>query len=603
MRETSRTGEPAIRPATGCGPNAGGAFSQHDYHHPAAGWGAARSVGRVLLKQRRADRRRARRLQDEPRGRRLRLPRLRLARRPARPAHGHLRERHQARHLGDDPEAGRRRDFFAAHTVSELPAWSDFALEDAGRLTEPMRYDAGERQIRARSRGTTPSRWSAGTCAASRARTRRPSTPRAGSSNEATFLYQLWARELGTNNLPDCSNMCHEASGRALHGRDRHRQGDVRPRRLGEGRLPDRHGRQRRLERAADADLAGRGVSPRRADRARQPADRGGRTPHDRPARHPARWRRSGRRRPARSTSSRGSPATWRCMRGVAKHLFEALATDPKAIDRAVHRALHRRVRRLPGAGRGDALGRDRAPVRRAGGEDPRGRRGLPQVAVGHHQLVPRRDPAGARASTRSARSSTCCCCAATSAARAPARARSAGTRTSRATAPAASTTGRPRSGSPAWTRPAASRSPRGARARHRRASIPAMMRGDVKVFVGMGGNFALAAPDTGLHVPGAAELRADRAGEHQAQPQPPRPRHGGADPALPRPDREGPRQGRPAGDHRRGLDEHGAPLLRHEGAALAAPALGAGDHRRHGRGDAARRRRRRGPTTPTTTT
>src|SRR5262249_13448795 len=34
--------------------------------------------------------------------------------------------------------------------------------------------------------------------------------------NEATFLYQLLARELGTNNLPDCSNMCHEATGRAL---------------------------------------------------------------------------------------------------------------------------------------------------------------------------------------------------------------------------------------------------------------------------------------------------------------------------------------------------------------------------------------------------
>ena len=35
-------------------------------------------------------------------------------------------------------------------------------------------------------------------------------------SNEATWLYQLWVREFGTNNLPDCSNMCHEASGRAL---------------------------------------------------------------------------------------------------------------------------------------------------------------------------------------------------------------------------------------------------------------------------------------------------------------------------------------------------------------------------------------------------
>jgi anaerobic selenocysteine-containing dehydrogenase len=35
-------------------------------------------------------------------------------------------------------------------------------------------------------------------------------------SNEATFLYQLWVREFGANNLPDCSNMCHEASGAAL---------------------------------------------------------------------------------------------------------------------------------------------------------------------------------------------------------------------------------------------------------------------------------------------------------------------------------------------------------------------------------------------------
>src|SRR5688500_6668424 len=35
-------------------------------------------------------------------------------------------------------------------------------------------------------------------------------------SNEAAFLYQLFVREFGTNNLPDCSNMCHESSGRAL---------------------------------------------------------------------------------------------------------------------------------------------------------------------------------------------------------------------------------------------------------------------------------------------------------------------------------------------------------------------------------------------------
>ncbi len=44
-------------------------------------------------------------------------------------------------------------------------------------------------------------------------------------SNEAAFLYQLLVRSFGTNNLPDCSNMCHESSGAALNADDRHRQG------------------------------------------------------------------------------------------------------------------------------------------------------------------------------------------------------------------------------------------------------------------------------------------------------------------------------------------------------------------------------------------
>ena len=59
-------------------------------------------------------------------------------------------------------------------------------------------------------------------------------------SNEATFLYQLWVREFGTNNLPDCSNMCHEASGRALTAALGTGKGTVRPARL--GRLPTQSG-------------------------------------------------------------------------------------------------------------------------------------------------------------------------------------------------------------------------------------------------------------------------------------------------------------------------------------------------------------------------
>ena len=55
--------------------------------------------------------------------------------------------------------------------------------------------------------------------------------------------------------------------------------------------------------------------------------------------------------------------------------------------------------------------------------------------------------------------------------------------------------------------------------------TIEGMHRGDVKVFVGMGGNFVLAAPDTALTMEALRRTRADRAGEHEAQPQPPRPR------------------------------------------------------------------------------
>uniref|UniRef100_UPI003D915211 molybdopterin-dependent oxidoreductase n=1 Tax=Gordonia sp. B7-2 TaxID=3420932 RepID=UPI003D915211 len=106
-------------------------------------------------------------------------------------------------------------EFFAAHTVSELRGWSDFALEDRGRLTDPMVYDAATDHY-------VPIGWDDAFELVGR-HLRALDTPDAASfytsgrlSNEATFLYQLMAREFGTNNLPDCSNMCHEASGRAL---------------------------------------------------------------------------------------------------------------------------------------------------------------------------------------------------------------------------------------------------------------------------------------------------------------------------------------------------------------------------------------------------
>ncbi len=201
------------------------------------------------------------------------------------------------------------------------------------------------------------------------------------------------------------------------------------------------------------------------------------------------------------------------------------------------------------------------------------------RVAARHHRLVPRPHPARARrrhgprdrqpaAAARQHRPRG----------RRAVR-RSAGTATCRATGPAASTTARARRSSTGSPRRAAS-TRRASTAWARCATIEAMHRGDVKVFVALGGNFALAAPDRRVHLRGAAQLRPDRAGEHQAQPQPPRPRQAGADPALPRPHREGPQasgeQGVTVEDSMSmvhisyGMKEPASPQLRSECAILA---------------------------------
>lgn len=102
-------------------------------------------------------------------------------------------------------------EFFAAHTVSELWQWSDHALENEGRLTHPLAYDATRDQY-------VPISWEE---AAERigAALRALPDPRMAefytsgrASNEAAFLYQLFVREYGCNNFPDCANMCHEAT-------------------------------------------------------------------------------------------------------------------------------------------------------------------------------------------------------------------------------------------------------------------------------------------------------------------------------------------------------------------------------------------------------
>ncbi|MDQ2677404.1 MAG: FdhF/YdeP family oxidoreductase [Actinomycetota bacterium] len=115
-------------------------------------------------------------------------------------------------------EATRRRvgrDFFARHSVDDLRTRTEHWLGQQGRLTEPMVLRPGGSHYE-------PIEWSdAFELIADQLRSLDDPDEAVfytsgRTSNEAAFLYQLLVRRFGTNNLPDCSNMCHESSGRAL---------------------------------------------------------------------------------------------------------------------------------------------------------------------------------------------------------------------------------------------------------------------------------------------------------------------------------------------------------------------------------------------------
>ncbi|MGI5257218.1 FdhF/YdeP family oxidoreductase [Streptomyces angustmyceticus] len=106
-------------------------------------------------------------------------------------------------------------DFFAAHSVADLATRSGYWLGQQGRLTHPMYLAEGADHYE-------PVTWERAFDLVGEELTALGSPDEAvfytsgRTSNEAAFLYQLFAREFGTNNLPDCSNMCHESSGSAL---------------------------------------------------------------------------------------------------------------------------------------------------------------------------------------------------------------------------------------------------------------------------------------------------------------------------------------------------------------------------------------------------
>ena len=116
-------------------------------------------------------------------------------------------------------EAMRKRitpEFFAAHPIADLLQRSDQWMDQQGRLTHPMVRRRGADRYEAIS-------WSDAFAMIARELQALASPNEAAfytsgrTSNEAAFMYGLYARQLGTNNLPDCSNMCHESSGLGLN--------------------------------------------------------------------------------------------------------------------------------------------------------------------------------------------------------------------------------------------------------------------------------------------------------------------------------------------------------------------------------------------------
>jgi len=113
------------------------------------------------------------------------------------------------------PKAVVDRAFFATHSLDDLRARSDFWLGQAGRLTEPMIKRPGDTHYR-------PITWADALAEIARQLADLDDPNQAvfytsgRTGNEAAFVFQLLARSFGTNNLPDCSNMCHEPTSTAL---------------------------------------------------------------------------------------------------------------------------------------------------------------------------------------------------------------------------------------------------------------------------------------------------------------------------------------------------------------------------------------------------
>ncbi|MTV37070.1 FdhF/YdeP family oxidoreductase [Duganella radicis] len=185
------------------------------YHHPAAGWGALKYVAINLLKERVSGvNYKSLFAQNQPDG--FDCPGCAWPDRE----HASTFEFCENGVKAVAAESTSKRvtpDFFAAHTVAQLLEQSDYELEQHGRLTHPMVYEpASDKYV--------PIAWDdafkliADELNALEDPDQAAFYTSGRASNEAAFLYQLFVRAYGTNNFPDCSNMCHEATSRGLPG-------------------------------------------------------------------------------------------------------------------------------------------------------------------------------------------------------------------------------------------------------------------------------------------------------------------------------------------------------------------------------------------------
>ncbi|NIE68028.1 FdhF/YdeP family oxidoreductase [Burkholderia sp. Ax-1719] len=185
------------------------------YHHPAAGWGALKQVAINLIKEKvSGGNYRTLLKQNQPDG--FDCPGCAWPDRE----HASTFEFCENGVKAVAAEATSKRvtpAFFEQYTVTDLMAQSDYELEQHGRLTDPMVYDA-------KSDRYVPIDWDAAFALIAKHLKALDDPNRAAfytsgrASNEAAFLYQLFVRMYGTNNFPDCSNMCHEATSRGLPG-------------------------------------------------------------------------------------------------------------------------------------------------------------------------------------------------------------------------------------------------------------------------------------------------------------------------------------------------------------------------------------------------